>query len=99
LSGAGDATRVNGARVDPDFFAVLGVAPTMGRPFAPEEKTPGRDRVAILSFALWHDRFASDPRVTGKTITLDGIPYTVVGVMPGGFNFPAGSDLWTPLAV
>src|SRR5207244_1203204 len=99
LSGTGDAARVNAARVDPDFFSVLGVAPAVGRPFAPEEKTPGRDRVAILSAALWQDRFASDPRVTGKSITLDGIPYTVVGVMPSGFNFPAASQLWTPLSV
>ena len=58
-----------------------------------------RFRVAILSAALWHDRFASDPRVTGKSITLDGIPYTVVGVMPSGFNFPAATQLWTPLSV
>jgi putative ABC transport system permease protein len=62
LSGAGDATRVNGARVDPDFFAVLGVAPAVGRPFAREEATQGRDRVAILG-ALWQDRFAGDPRM------------------------------------
>ena len=99
LSGAGDAARVNGARVDPDVFAVLGVAPAVGRPFARDEETEGRNRVAILSAALWQDRFASDPRVIGKSITLDGIPYTVVGVMPAGFNFPAGSDLWTPLTV
>ena len=99
LTGAGDATRVTGARVDPDFFAVLGVAPAAGRPFAREEETEGRNRVVILSATLWQDRFASDPRVIGKSITLDGIPYTVVGVMPSGFNFPAGSDIWTPLSV
>src|SRR2546429_8508897 len=99
LSGVGDATRVPSARASATFFAVLGVQPALGRGFTPEEDEAGNDRVVILSERLWRARFNGDPAILGKTITLDGITRTIVGVMPRGFTFPAASQLWTPLAL
>src|SRR6266581_3173844 len=99
LSGVGDATRVPGARASATFFAVLGVQPALGRGFTPEEDEAGNDRVVILSDLLWRTRFNGDRGVLGTTIVLDGIPHTVIGIMPRGFTFPAASQLWTPLAL
>jgi len=99
LSGVGDAVRLAGARVDANFFSVLGIAPVLGRSFVREEESVGRDHVVILSNGLWHDRFAANPHVVGRVISLDGIPHVVIGVMPSGFSFPAASELWTPLAI
>jgi putative ABC transport system permease protein len=99
LSGAGDATRLAGALASSSFFEVLGVQPALGRAFTAEEDQPGTDRVVILSDRLWRTRFNGDRGVLGATITLDGIPRTVVGVMPRGFTFPAAAELWTPLAL
>src|ERR1051326_5964576 len=99
LSGVGDATRLPGAEADAGFFGVLGVQPALGRAFRAAEDQAGADRVAILSDRLWRTRFNGDPAILGKTITLDGITRTVVGVMPPGFAFPAASQVWTPLAL
>jgi putative ABC transport system permease protein len=99
LSGVGDASRLDGARVGADFFALLGVSPSHGRSFAKEEEQPGRDGVAILSDRLWHERFGGDAGVVGTTLTLDGVPRTIVGIAPPGFDFPASSEIWTPLAL
>src|SRR5881392_3644750 len=99
LSGVGDATRVPGARAGATFFAVLGVQPALGRGFTPDEDETGNDRVVILSDRLWRVRFNRDPAILGKTITLDGITRTIIGVMPRGFTFPAASQVWTPLAL
>jgi len=99
LSGAGDATRLPGALVSASFFEVLGVQPALGRAFTHEEDQAGNDRVAILSDRLWRSRFNSDQSILGKTIVLDGITRTIVGVMARGFTFPAASDVWTPLAL
>src|SRR5437870_5435147 len=93
LSGVGDATRVPGARASATFFAVLDVHPALGRGFTPEEDEAGNDRVVILSDRLWRARFNGDAAILGKTITLDGITRTIVGVMPRGFTFPAASQL------
>jgi putative ABC transport system permease protein len=105
--GAGDAATVAGARVDASFFAVLGVSPMLGRAFASEEELADRNTVAIISHRLWQERFGGDPRAIGTRIALDGVPFTVVGVMPAGFTFPArgpgagdgGSEIWTPLTM
>ncbi len=99
LSGAGDATRLLGARVSATFFDVLGVQPASGRAFTPDEDQAGSDQVVILSDRLWRARFNGDRAVLGTTITLDGIQRTVIGIMPPGFTFPASSELWTPLAL
>jgi putative ABC transport system permease protein len=99
LTGAGEPLRIPGATVTPGFFTVLRVNPSIGRTFLAGEDQPGRNDVAILSDALWRTRFGADFRVIGKTITLDGIARTVVGVMPAGFGFPNDAQVWTPLAI
>jgi hypothetical protein len=65
------------------------VHPFIGRGFTPDEETPGRDLVALLSHRLWQRRFAGDSSIVGKQITMDGRQYTVVGIIPVGFNFPS----------
>ena len=99
LSGVRDATRLPGARASATFFEVLGVQPALGRAFSADEDQASSDRVVILSDRLWRARFNGDRAILGKTITLDGITRTVVGVMPRGFTFPAASQVWTPLAL
>ena len=71
----------------------------MGRTFTAQEEQPGSPGVAVLSEELWRSRFAADPNILGKTITVDGIKRNVIGVMPAGFAFPGDAALWLPLAV
>jgi putative ABC transport system permease protein len=88
LTGAGSPQLVNTLQASHDIFDVLGVQPVLGRRFTAEEQrapTP----VAVLSHGLWADRYGSDSQIAGKTVVLDETPYTVVGVMPPGFQFPA----------
>jgi putative ABC transport system permease protein len=99
LTGAGDPVRVPTVSTTPDFFAVLRVNPALGRTFLPKEDQPGRDAVAMLGDKLWRNRFGADARIVGKTITLDGVAHTVIGVMPPGFTFPSDAELWRPMAV
>jgi putative ABC transport system permease protein len=86
-----------------DFFSVLGTPPLLGRVFLPEEATPGRTAVVVLSHRLWQSRFAGDRAVLGRTLRLDGETVTIVGVMPPQFNDPtmwwARVDLWRPMAL
>ncbi len=101
LTGKDRPEQILGARVSANFFQTLRVQPSMGRMFRPEEDESGGGRVAILSYGLWHDRFNGDRDSLGKKITLDGNPYTVVGVMPEDFHFPLMGrvNLWVPLAL
>ncbi|HET8946311.1 MAG TPA: ABC transporter permease, partial [Candidatus Polarisedimenticolia bacterium] len=101
LPWSGDGGRpesLTAALVQPDLFQVLRVRPQSGRSFLPEEETPGRDKVAILGHRLWKIRFGGAADVVGKTMRLGGEPYTIVGIMPEEFRFPAWADLWLPLA-
>ena len=92
--------RVYGGRVTRSWFDALGVQPEIGRVFTVEEDTPGNDRVVVLSHRLWARRYASDPNVVGRTIPLNAVPVTVVGVMPAAFDVTIDSEeLWTPLAI
>jgi predicted permease len=72
----------------PGIFSVLDSMPRLGRGFSPQEAQPGHERVAVLMDNLWRQQFQSDPAILGKTITLNGFPYTVVGVMPPSFHLP-----------
>ena len=99
LTGAGDATRISSASVTPDFFKILRVNPSVGRSLLSQEDQAGRNHVVLLGNNIWRGRFGADAAIVGKTITLDGIGYTVIGVMPAGFNFPDRSEIWMPLAV
>jgi putative ABC transport system permease protein len=102
LSGGGsEPQQVSGVRVSWNFFHVLGVQPQLGRAFLPEEETPGKQQVVVLSDGVWRSRYNSDPALIGKTIRVDGADYTVVGVMPPSFQFQFDSpprQLWVPIA-
>jgi putative ABC transport system permease protein len=97
LLGRGDPVELVGRLVSWNFFDVLGVRPLLGRTLVAEDDRRGAPRVVVLSHALWRDRFGSDARLVGSTLQLDHEPFTVVGVMPESFAYPAGAELWTPL--
>jgi predicted permease len=98
MTGLGEPRSVPAARVTSGFFSVLGVAPALGRPFTPEESKVGNTTFVIISHALWRQKFGERRDVIGRPLELDGRRFTIVGVMPGGFRYPARTDLWTPLA-
>jgi len=89
---------VLGQMVTPDFFKVLGAQPLLGRVFAPDEFSPGRGDVLVLTYRFWVDRFGGDPSIVGRQVTVNAKPFTVVGVMPAGIEYPGSQyALWTPL--
>jgi putative ABC transport system permease protein len=94
LSGGGDPERIEGTRTSASLFPLLGVQPLLGRTFTQEEDQPGHN-VVMLSYGLWKRRFAGDPYVLGSTVSLDRLPYTVIGVMPASFQFPLKGDRWS----
>jgi putative ABC transport system permease protein len=96
LTGRGEAERIQISHATPSLVPVLRVVPTLGRWFAEQEGVPGNPPVAVLSHGLWVRHYGGDPGVVGQVLTLDGVPTTVIGVMPAGFAFPnARIDLWT----
>jgi putative ABC transport system permease protein len=99
LTGAGDAVRISGATVTTDFFRVLGVDAAAGRTFGPEDDRQGSENVVLLGSALWRGRFGAEPAVLNRTVTLNGIPHRVAGIMPDGFSYPAEAEYWIPLTV
>jgi hypothetical protein len=99
LTGAGEAARLPTADVTSSVFSVLEVNPAMGRAFLPEEAKHGSNRVVLLSDKIWRNRLGADANILGKAITLDGIAYSVVGVMPADFAFPHEAAFWLPLEV
>jgi predicted permease len=100
ISGQGDPQLVTGQLVTPSFFEVLGVTPELGRGFLESEGEPGHDREVVLSHQLWRERFSMNKDVLGQTITMNGDAYTVVGIMPASFQYPAASyKLWVPAAL
>jgi len=99
LTGLGEARRLKGSRVTSGLFPLLGVRPLLGRGFTAEEETRGKHFVVVISHDLWQRDFGGEPSVLGRSIQLDGDGYTVIGVMPAGFKYPArGLDLWVPAA-
>ncbi len=97
ISGSERAERTAAARVSANTFDVLGVAPRLGRNFAPAESLPGAEPVVVISDALWQNRFGADPNIVGQTMRVNGRTATIVGVMPAGFGFPDNEELWLPL--
>ncbi|HEX6183709.1 MAG TPA: ABC transporter permease [Pyrinomonadaceae bacterium] len=98
--GGGEPEKLFGYGVGANFFPVLGVEPALGRAFHADEDRPGAPRTVVLSHGLWQRRFGADPSVVGSDVLLDGEKYTVVGVMPKGFQFESpGVDVWTPMAL
>jgi putative ABC transport system permease protein len=103
LSGAGDPQALSGASVTADFFRVLGIRPMLGRDFTGEDDRPNVARVAIISNELWQKNFNRDSSIVGKPVMLNGVPRTVIGVMPPDFQpllspFNKRVDIWRPLA-
>lgn len=95
LSGIGQPEVLKGARVSSNYLHLLGVNPLLGRSFFPDEDKPGAPPVAMLSAELWRRRFDRDPSIIGKFVTLAGMSYNIVGVLPPGFQFPiSGTDVW-----
>ena len=99
MTGAGEPAAIIGYQFSPEYFDVMGVAPALGRTFLPDEIEPGKNHVVVLSNHLWKERFGGDRSVTGRSVMLDGAPYTVVGVMPPSFQYPSTTELWTPLTI
>jgi putative ABC transport system permease protein len=97
LTGGSEAERVSIHRVTANLFSTLGAAPQLGRGFRPDEEQTGGDQVAILSQSFWQRRFGADPAAVGSRLVVDGHSVEIVGVMPRGFDYPAGTDLWLPV--
>jgi putative ABC transport system permease protein len=98
LTGHGDPRHLSGVAASPGLFAILGVQPVLGRAFLPDEDNFSSPHVVLLSHHLWFDDFHADPLIVGKTISLNGGPYYVVGVMPSDFlSLEDETDLWVPL--
>ncbi len=101
LQEGGQSEPLDGARFTADLFHVLRVRPRLGRPFGPEHEVNGNHHVAVISDRLWRRRFGADPGIVGRTIVLDRGRVEVLGVMPPGFDYPAGGpadgDIWMPL--
>ena len=91
------AERLSGRKVTADLFDLLRVPATLGRTFESGEDQPGAENVVVLSDGLWQRRFGSDSKILDRTLSLHGNRYRVVGVMPPGFEFGEGIELWTPL--
>jgi predicted permease len=102
LSVATEASQVRAYRITGNMFPMLGVRPFRGRLIDVGDDSVSRDNVVVMSYELWHDRFAGDPTLVGRTIRLDGVPHTVIGIAPAGFHIPHGNqnleaDLWLPM--
>jgi predicted permease len=104
LTGATDVEQVRGTRASANFLELLGLQPALGRLFLPEEDEPGHGKVVILTDSFWRSRFNAQVGIIGRSILLDGTPYTIVGVMPQSLRFPGGvngfsstTQFFTPL--
>ena len=96
LTGQGSPQFLIGYAVSASYLRILGVAPQLGRLYTDQEDSAGGPKLALLSDHLWRATFHSDPSIVNKAITLDGNAYTVLGVMPPGFNYPSSVEIWTP---
>ncbi len=96
-TGVETSEQLTAAQVTPSFFRVMGTRPMMGRYLAAEEEGRQPPAVVVLSYAFWRNRMLSDAHVVGTTVTLNRMPHEVVGVMPQGFNYPNGTEIWKPL--
>src|SRR5205807_9305902 len=91
--------RFSGPYISANAFKLIGQQPLLGRDFLDEDDRPGAPAVVMLGNGVWKNRYGSDRSVLGRTIRVNDIPSTVVGVMPEGFKFPVNADLWQPLSV
>jgi predicted permease len=89
----GHPMQVHVVQSTPGIFSVLDIAPQLGRSFTTDEAQPGHDRVVVLSYDMWRTQFQSDPNILGRTVTLNGFPYSVIGVMPQSFHLPLVNNI------
>ena len=99
LTGVEPPERIQGFLVSTNFLDVTGVKPFIGRAFSAEEDQPGKDAVVILNYGLWQRRFGGDANIVSKTVSLNGVKRTIIGVLPKEFNYPSGMDVMAPLAL
>lgn len=99
VSGAGEPERVPAATASQEFLPALGIKPIAGRNFLPEEDRPGGAPAVLIGNAFWQRRFHSDPSAIGRTLTVDGVPRTIVGVVPHELGEMVAADLWLPTAI
>lgn len=99
ITGHGKPETIRASTVTYNFFSVLGVQPIYGRVFFPQEDQPGSNKSIILTYKLWQSHFGSDPNVVGRTVTLDGTPYNIVGVMGPKMTQPDFAQAWVPLGL
>ena len=99
LIGRGEPERIRGASITMDYLNTLGVKPVLGRSFSADDDRAGGPAVALISYALWQNHFGGNTSVVGATLNLDGRAYTVMGVMPPGFDLPGAAQIWTPFQV
>jgi putative ABC transport system permease protein len=89
--------RYSCVQMSANTFAVAGAKPALGRDFTFDDERPDATPVALLAYHVWQDRYGKDPSILGKTIRVDDVPRTIIGVMPSKMQFPEDADLWTPL--
>ena len=94
-----DVRALQNTRASATFFRTMRVSPVVGRGFTPDEEGPSPDPVIVISHAIWTSAFARDSAVVGKVMSIDGVPTTIIGVMPEGFAQPAPTDVWTPFDI
>jgi predicted permease len=99
LSGVAQPENIGGYAVSPNFLALVGVRPVLGREFLPSEEKPGTAPVILLSYQLWQSHLGADPAVIGRSITLDGRSFSIVGVLPPAFRFLDRTDVLVPIGV
>ena len=101
LTGIDTPERISGEYVSQPYFSLLGIHPALGRTFSPaEDRVPQRDAVVVLSDGIWKHRFGGEPAIVGRTIQLDGHPYTVIGIAPPGFRgLTDQAELWVPFVM
>jgi len=97
ITGEDEPERVISTTVSHNLFSTLGIAPLHGRTFTLDEEVLGGPNVVTLSYGLWQRRYGGDPSIVGMSITINGAPFDVVGVMPDGYDYPAGVQLWSPM--
>ena len=99
LIGRGEPERIRGASVMADYLSTLGVQPVRGRSFSPDEDRRGGAAVALISYSFWQKHFGGNGSVIGETLKLDGRSFSIVGVMPPGFDLPDAAQIWIPFEV
>jgi hypothetical protein len=94
-----DTERFPGRAVSANFFSTLSVAPSLGRDFVPEDDRAGAEPVAILSHHIWQRAFAADPQIIGRTVTLNGRDFTIVGILPATFRLYTSGEIFAPIGL